>query len=179
MNPKKLFVNGLVGLLGSNKVSYQAPQAAPVQGPPAPPQPSAEYINRIREAIAHNETGIIKDNPYGFSQHSGQAAMGNALGRYQVVEDELKRYAPRYLGQPIDPKTFLASSTAQDNYITGKIKRFLGEGYTPQNVADIHRRGFTRSGNPGYTNYQDPDYVAKFNAQFEPQPVASAPKVVR
>lgn len=156
MNPKQSFIDKIVQ--GAKNAFGPAHYVAPTQ--PAIP------IDRVAQSIAHNETGVIQDNPYAFKQPSGNKKIGNALGKYQVTEGELKSYAPRYIGQPISSKEFLASTTAQDNYIKGKIKYYTDQGYTPQQVADIHRRGFSKSSAPGSNTYQDPDYVQKFNNTF-------------
>jgi hypothetical protein len=117
-------------------------------------------------ALAANETGIVKGDPYKFKQPSGNKKFGQALGRYQVTEGELKTYGSRYLGQPISPSQFLASSTAQDNYVTNKALELSKQGYTPQQIADIHRRGIRKTSEPGSSIYQDPDYVNKFNVNY-------------
>jgi len=169
MNPKENFLNSLMGIKGG--LQYNSIPAT-VQPPPAPVVKPVDVL-KAREAIAHNESGILK-KPYVFSQPSGQANIGSALGRYQVTSAELKSYAKRFLGQPINDKQFLASSTAQDKYMEGKIKYYSGLGYTPENIADIHRRGFTKSGDPGYTTYQDPDYVKKFQARYNATGTPSA-----
>ena len=78
----------------------------------------------------------------------------------------MKTYGPRFLGQPIDAKTFLASTTAQDNYIKNMADYYNKQGYTPQQIADIHRRGYKKSGPAGSSQYQDPEYVNKFNTIY-------------
>lgn len=133
-----------------------------------PPAPAAPSLDRAKflAALAHNETGIVKGDPYKFKQPSGNRKFGQALGRYQVTEGELKTYGPRYLGAPITPVQFLASSTAQDNYVANKALELSKQGYTPQQIADIHRRGIRKTSEPGSSIYQDPDYVNKFNVNY-------------
>jgi len=122
--------------------------------------------DRILKAIANNETSTVKGDPYSFSKPSGNKALGNDLGKYQVTEGELKAYAGRYLGKPITSKEFLTNPTAQDTYMTNKINMLSKQGYTPPQIADIHRRGMTNSSAPGTTTYQDPVYVNKFNQTY-------------
>ncbi len=128
--------------------------------------PKHEYTTRVREAIAHNESRGVKGDPYMFSRESGMAALGKALGRYQITEGELKTFGPKYLGQNVSAEQFLKSRALQDNYMNTKIAKLSEQGYTPENIADIHRAGFTNSGPPGYTNYQNAPYVKAFKTAF-------------
>ena len=41
------------------------------------------------------------------------------------------------------------------------------QGYTPQQIADIHNQGYKNSGNPGSNSYQNPDYVGNFDKNFK------------
>lgn len=158
--PKQSFINRVADFVktgGGQTLTYQRQNPAPVIP-----------IDRIREAIAHNETGIIKDNPYAFTQFSGKKALGGALGRYQVTAGELATYAPRFLGRTISPQEFVASPSAQDTYINNKIDFYAKQGHTPQEIADIHRRGITKAAPAGSGRYQDPEYVRKFESRFYP-----------
>ncbi len=148
--PLQQFVDKLSGVS-----RYEAPAQSPQQ----------VLSQKIRDAIAYNETRGVP-NAYSFSRSSGSKAVGRALGKYQVTEGELKTYGPKYLGQNITPEQFLASSTYQDNYMNGKIARLSAQGYTPHQIADIHRAGFTNSGPPGSTTYQNPAYVKSFDDAF-------------
>ena len=140
-----------------NPLYYGQPQA------PQTPQLDRE---KFLAALASNETGIIKNNPYGYSRSSGYKSLGKALGKYQVTEGELKTHGQRYLGQNITPQQFLASTTAQDKYVLNKADYYMKQGYTPQQVADIHNKGYKNSSAPGQAIYQNPDYVNKFNANY-------------
>ncbi len=133
---------------------------------PTPQPQNSLDMERFLAALAHNETGIVKGDKYKFNKPSGNPKLGRDLGKYQVTEGELKTYGPRYLGAPITADQFLASTTAQDRYVATKAKMLSEKGYTPQQIADIHRRGYTKSGPPGTNIYQDPKYVEKFNANY-------------
>lgn len=126
---------------------------------------------KFLKALAYNETRGVKTDPYAYSRPSGLPALGRALGTYQVTEGELKSYAKRYLpwAPNITGKQFLASTTAQDNYVGNKYDYYKKLGYTAQQIADIHRAGFRKSGNPGSTTYQNPAYVESFNQSFNQQ----------
>ncbi len=116
---------------------------------------------KILAAFAHNETGVIKKNPYGFSQPSGDKALGRALGKYQITEDLLKRHSPRYLGRAVSSEEFLKSPKLQDEFMANRIKYLMEQGYTIEQIADIHRHGSTNE--PGSRQYKRPEYVKKFS----------------
>jgi hypothetical protein len=52
-----------------------------------------------------------------------------------------------------------------DDY-NAKIKALASYGNTPQQIADIHRRGRKNSSPAGSTIYQDPEYVEIFNRYY-------------
>jgi hypothetical protein len=149
--PLQQFVDRMMGVS-----RYEAPAQSPQQ----------IQTQKIRDAIAHNETRGVAGDPYAFYRSSGSKAAGRALGKYQVTEGELKTYSGKYLGQNVTPQQFLASPAYQDNYMNGKIARLSAQGYTPHQIADIHRAGFTNSSAPGSTTYQNPAYVKSFNDAY-------------
>lgn len=155
---KRTFLQKLIDTIQNKSVSHLVR--------PEDPKPKID-LNKLAEALAHNETRGVKGDPYKFSRPSGDKNLGKALGKYQVTEGDLKTYAQRYIGQPISSKEFLASSTAQDNYIKNKAKYFADKGYSPDQIADIHRSGFTNSGAPGSTTIQNPAYVESFNKVYK------------
>lgn len=162
MNPLRSIQDFITNHLPANTVTYT--------GDPTPAVP----VDKIRHSIGLNETSIVKGDPYASYQYSGDPKLGNAIGRYRVTAGELRAYAPKYLGQPVTPQQFQASSTLQDKYMNGKIAALAAQGYTPQQIADIHNTGMTHAGAPGTTTYQNPAYVANFNKTFlappAPQP---------
>lgn len=121
--------------------------------------------DKIRQAIALNETQGVPD-PYTFSRYSGSKIDGRAMGKYQVTEGELKTYAKRYLGTQIAPQQFNASPGLQETYMTNKINNLVKQGYTPHQIADIHKEGIKNTGDPGSKVYQNPNYVATFNKNY-------------
>lgn len=162
MNEKQNFlqrIGGKINDLLSSHTTYTRDQV------PTPQAPSLDAM-KFLAAIAANETGIVKGDPYKFAKPSGNKILGRDLGKYQVTEGELKTYGTRYLGAPITGNQFLASSTAQDKYVANKADYYTKQGYTPQQIADIHRRGYKKSGPAGSSQYQDPDYVNKFNTIY-------------
>ncbi len=144
--------------------SFLGPQKAEAATIPAA-KPSLD-VEKFLNSIGSNETGGVQGNRYAFSQPSGSSSLGNALGKYQVTEGELKSYGKRFLGQDITPQQYLASTTAQDNYMRGKANYYAGQGYSPQEIADIHRKGIKNSFPAGSGKFQSPDYVNKFNMNY-------------
>lgn len=158
MNPRQSFINTLTSKL-KNSLSSTTTYTRPKDD-------NTVLVQNIARSIANNETGGVQGNRYAFAKQSGNPSLGRDLGEYQVTDGELKTYAPRFLGQSMTGDQFLASSTAQDKYMQGKAQYYLNKGYTPQQIADIHRRGIKNSGTPGSATYQDPTYVQKFNNTF-------------
>lgn len=159
MPPKESFIQNVVDMVKhpfASVTHYEAPAE----------NPKHAFTRRVREAIAHNETRGVAGDPYAFSRDSGAPSLGRALGRYQVTEGEFKTYGPKYLRQNISADQFLKSKGYQDTYMNMKIAKLTEQGYTPQQIADIHFSGFTNSGPPGSTKYQSPGYVESFNKAF-------------
>lgn len=148
-------------LLNRNVTHYVRPET------PETPAPTGPTPDQIAWAIKQNETRGVKGDPYRFSRFSGNKNLGQAIGAYQTTEGDLKTYAPRFIGQTITGKEFQASTTAQENYMKNKIKFYREKGYTPEQIADIHRAGYTKSGPPGSEEYQNPRYVEAFKKFLE------------
>lgn len=131
-----------------------------------PQEEQQSILDRIPNAIASNETSIVKGDKYSSSQYSGVPQYGRALGKYRVTEGELAAYAPKFLGQAVTPHQFLATPSLQDEYIKNKAKYYLMQDYSPEQFADIHNKGIQHESTPGSTLFQNPDYVAKFDSNF-------------
>lgn len=130
------------------------------------PQEQESILDRIPNAIAANETSIVKGDKYSSSQYSGVPTLGRALGKYRVTEGELAAYAPKFLGEPVSPQQFLATPALQDEYIKNKAKYYLDQDYSPEQFADIHNKGIQHESTPGSTLFQNPQYVKNFDANF-------------
>jgi len=158
MDQKQNFLQRIKSKFSSN-TQYQAP-ARPVIEP-------AVDKDKFLYSIGMNETSIIPEGErYTFTRDSGKKELGRALGKYQVTEGELKTYGERYLGSPISSREFLENPSFQDRYMSNKAKYLADQGYTPQQIADIHYSGFTNSSDPGSDIYQTEDYVNKFNINY-------------
>jgi hypothetical protein len=134
------------------------------------PEPAGRdpELQKIIDAIAWAETRGVKTDPYMFSKFSGSKTQGDDIGKYQVTEGELRSYAQRYLGRDVGDineyiKMFRSTPSAQEEYMEKKVQALLARGNTPQQVADIHRRGVKNSSPAGSNIYQDPAYVDIFN----------------
>lgn len=104
--------------------------------------------HKIVSAIANNETGGVKDDAYSFSQPSGNKALGDALGKYQVTAGELSEKSQDYLGKKVTPAQFLASPELQDSYMASKVAHLKGEGLDDAAILAVHNKGMTGYGNP-------------------------------
>jgi len=128
-------------------------------------------VSKIRDAIAYNETRGVKGDPYASSQPSKDPTLGMALGKYRITEGTLKDLGPKYMKQPILPSQFLSDPAAQDNFMNTRIAALSAKGYTPQQIADMHRGGgINYPFPPGATTYRNPAYVASFNSAYNTQP---------
>lgn len=111
---------------------------------PAPMNP--DYIS---QAIARNETGGVKGDPYAYSKPSGSKAMGYDLGKYQVTGGELGSYGKQFLGVTTTPQQFLADRALQDRYMRAKIQYLQQQGLGPEGIMALHAQGMTGWGDPG------------------------------
>ena len=162
--------------------------------------PSDDEVNRFVEGIRKTETGYLNpkemaqagNNPYQFHRWAGLDKAGNDMGRargsYQITDQALKTDVNRGIITPETAREIsnndksknnsIHTKIAQDMYIKNLYKTYTKEGYTPQMIADAHNGGFTKYLDktkrlaPG--QYQSPDYMTKFNKNYQPQPPAVA-----
>jgi len=151
-------------LTKANSVEYKAPENKRKSSNKLFKSPLIKLKNdaeSIKKYIAYNESRGEK-HPYTFSRPSGSKELGKALGKYQVTEGELKSYAQRYIGKAVTPQEFLRSPKLQEQYMLAKIMRFMLLGYKPEEIADIHRSGFTTAGEPGEGKIRNKGYTKSF-----------------
>lgn len=160
LNPFKSFINSYM----TSKMSFSNEQ------------PAKAEINSdaLLHAIGSNETGGVKTDPYAFSQPSGSKKQGNALGKYQVTEGELKTYGSRFLGAPVDSGTFLKNPGLQDTYMKSKAQ-YLNRtyGWSPEQIMAAHRGGFGNPANISATMKKYQPYVTKGMDAYNNPPIAS------
>jgi len=126
-------------------------------------------VDKYLKAIAYNETRN-QTAPYSFHQPSGKPELGNALGKYQITEEELRLKGKNYLGKNVKASDFLASPTLQEKYARNQAIYRHDAGYSPEQMADLHRSGTGVLQNPlseaAYRNskkYITPEYVSSFS----------------
>jgi hypothetical protein len=130
-------------------------------------------IPKFLAAIKANETSVVKGDPYLSWQDSGVPAYGKAIGAYRITESDFNKNKNRYLPKGVTVDQFQKSRELQDMYMTNQAIFRDSQGYTPQQMADFHNKGTgilnTSEGKkhgPGSTIYQNPDYVNKFNINY-------------
>ncbi len=129
--------------------------------PLIPPQAPTSPVDTTLKGISYNETRGQKD-PYSFSQSSGNPQLGRALGKYQITEADLKRLAPHYLPTTPTPEQFLSTPSLQDTFMKNRVQYQLSQGYSPEQIADIHRSGTGGILPPNQYKFKHPEYVAGF-----------------
>ena len=134
--------------------------------------PTDAELSRFIGAIRHNETRGVKGDPYAFKQPAG-GGMGMARGAYQFTDEGMRTDVNRGIINQTTAAN-MDMPAAQDIYMKNIYRHYTKLGYTPQQIADIHRKGFKNSDVPGGTRYQSPGYVAEFNKAYQPQPPAVA-----
>lgn len=127
-------------------------------------------VDTMLEAIAHNETGIVKGNKYAFNKIADPENPKNRdNGKYQVTTDELKTYSKRFLGRAVKDKEFLASPKLQEEYMRNKINFMMNEGLTPGEILASHRGGLPNWGDPVKMNEKReayPDYIKEGTEKY-------------
>lgn len=126
-------------------------QAAPTQAATAPS--GSVDINRLREAIAGQESG---------GDYSAVNQDSGALGRYQVMPENVPYWSEKYLGRTISPDEFINNPQLQDelvNAVMGEmLQRALGESGGDQSTAIRRVAAEWYSGQPDLYNDTTPQY---------------------
>ena len=99
-------------------------------------------LRLMMEAIAFNETSIVKGNPYISKEFSGDNRLGMALGKYRVTEETLFRQSPKYLGRRVSTQEFLDSPQLQEEFMANRIGILRNKGISDQEIVAGHRLGF-------------------------------------
>lgn len=130
---------------------------APAIGSPTPL--SGDLLTRAGAAIASNETGGQKD-PYSYVEPTS-----GALGKYQVMPENVAPWTKQVLGRAMTPQQFLADPQAQEAVFKGIFGQYLQQSGDPSKAAAMW------FGGPGVNANTGPDalgttvagYVQKFN----------------
>jgi hypothetical protein len=131
-----------------------------------------EQMGRAISAVKGIETGGLTtkqllqahNDPYRFKQPAG-GGMGMANGAYQFTDEGIKTDVNRGIVNQTTASN-MDMPVAQDIYMKNIFQHYTKLGYTPQQIADIHRKGFKNSDIPGGTRYQSPGYVEEFNRRY-------------
>mgnify|MGYP001574589645 FL=1 len=114
-----------------------------------------ENTEPFKQKISYNETRGVQGDVYSFRQPSGSKTLGDAIGKYQVTEGELKTYAKRYLGRDVGSVEFRLSPNLQEQYMDAKIRYLRRALHQPDDeILAIHRGGMnaTTTERAGYIN---------------------------
>ena len=123
------------------------------------PEPSV--VKRVVDSIANNEM-LKSGDPYTFTKPSGKKELGNDNGKYQITDEDLRLNSLRYIGRKVTREEFLNSPKLQERYMKNRVSYQLSEGYSPSQIADIHRGGFGQKRKPGESIFRKPKYVEAF-----------------
>jgi hypothetical protein len=139
----------------NNEMTYELPKTPGKKSPET-------NVKKLSGAIADNETGGVKGNRYTSTQKSGDSKLGDAIGKYRVVADEIKHYSKRFLGKEITPEQFKNSPKLQDDYIAGKIKWLMDNyGWGPEEILAAHRGGMSKPNEIQRIKKERSSYVTK------------------
>ena len=145
----------------SKQITYSTPEEPATKKPPELNSQAALY------ALGMNETGSVKD-PYAFSQPSGNAKYGKALGRYQVTEAELKERGKSYLGGDVPSDLFLKYPGLQDTFIQNKMRDLNQKyGWGPEQIAAAHRGGMSKPAEIDRIMSERKGYVDSFMQNYK------------
>ena len=109
-------------------------------------------------------TGENRDRAYGYSQ---------------VMGANIPNWTKEILGTSMTPDEYLKNPNAQKAVTRGKIAQYLGQGYSPQDVASMWFSGkpMAQAGNASdVTGTTVPDYIQRFNKAYGSAETALAQK---
>ena len=137
---------------------------------PAPSQPFGKTINSnvidtLSRNIASIESGGWK-NPYEAVGPVVPGGRGSAIGKYQVMPENIPGWTMAALGKSMTPEEFKASPSAQEAVMHDQMQRGL-QLYGPKDVASIYFTGkpFNVAGGGASDRYTtNASYVARATA---------------
>lgn len=119
---------------------------------------------KVAQAIGAIESG-------GNYNASGPTVHGqNAMGKYQVMPQNLPSWSKEALGSSISPEEFKKDPELQDRIAVYKMQAYLNQGYSPQDVASMWFSGKPLKGNKRAdlaTGIAVPEYVQRFNKHYQ------------
>jgi len=121
-------------------------------------------LNSTMQGIAHVESGGSQ-HPYSLiGRDTGKG--DHALGKYQILGENVPSWTKEALGYSMTPNEFLASPEAQDKTAAYMQNKLLKAGYSPQDVASIWFTGkpLAKAGNVHDSYGTTPsEYIKRFN----------------
>lgn len=113
--------------------------------------------------------GAVESN--GNYNASGPTVHGqNAMGKYQVMPENLASWSKKALGSSISPEEFKKNPGLQDRIAVYTMQGYLNQGYSPQDVASMWFSGHPLKNNnrtDQATGIAVPDYVDRFNKHYQ------------
>lgn len=145
-------IPGMVRSLMGDNVEYKKTNKdkfIPLTEKDEPMFTPSEVTPKIVDAIAFNETrGVPEGEKYIYRKFSGEEAMGDDTGKYQITEGELAAYSEKFLGFKVGAGVFQNHPEWQDIYIRNKVAFLENEGLDIHEILALHRYGMTGWGNP-------------------------------
>lgn len=145
-------VPGMVRSLMGDNVEYKKTNKnkfIPLTEKEEPMFTPSEVTPKIVDAIAFNESrGVPEEERYIYRKFSGEEAMGDDTGKYQITEGELAAYSEKFLGFKVGAGVFQNNPEWQDIYIRNKVAFLENEGLDIHEILALHRYGMTGWGNP-------------------------------
>jgi hypothetical protein len=138
-------------------------------------QPQNPYAERIG--------GIESAGSGGYQAVGPETGRGKALGKYQVMPENVGPWSREILGREVTPQEFMSNPQLQDQIFNGKFGQYV-EKYGPEGAAKAWFAGEKGMNNPNARDVLGTsveDYARKFSgvasAQAQ-QPQAQQPKLV-
>lgn len=126
-------------------------------------QPQSPYAERIG--------GIESAGSGGYQAVGPETGRGKALGKYQVMPENVGPWSREILGREVTPQEFMANPQLQDQIFNGKFGQYVDK-YGPEGAAKAWFAGEKGMNNPNARDVLGTtvaDYAAKFNSGMSSQ----------
>jgi len=103
-----------------------------------------ELVNLTAKSIAQVETGFVKGSQYlalGKVINKGRWKGQRAIGKYQIMEGNVRQWTKQYLGREMSPQEFRLNPMAQEIVGQAKIAEYLNKYGSPLDVASMWHSG--------------------------------------
>jgi len=136
---------------------------------------NTDKVSQIDYALGKIESG---HNPSALGPLTGEGR-DRAYGYSQVMGSNVPNWTKEILGTSMTPDEYLNNPNAQKAVTRGKIAQYLGQGYSPQDVASMWFSGkpMDKAGDAAdVTGTTVPDYIQRFNKAYGSADTAPAQK---